>query len=108
MKRIASPAELSSELRNLLAYSASPNPSRTKMATRLREMATRLAGMERMFAVYANPDTSEVSEEFGSLAEALCWPATPKAEIIRNGVTMAVAMGRRWQLTAEGLKAARS
>ena len=59
--------------------------------------------MKMKFVIYENPETSEVSEEFDSLPEALRMEAAPASEIIQNGVVMAVR-GERWELTAEGLK----
>lgn len=43
MDKIASPAELTAELRRLLAYAGEPEPSRAKVAESLHELADRLA-----------------------------------------------------------------
>ena len=43
MKKIASPAELQTELRRLLAYSQSEKPSRAKLAAEMRKLADRVA-----------------------------------------------------------------
>jgi len=44
MKKIASPDELTSELRSLLAYAESEQPSREKLASGLEGLAKRVAG----------------------------------------------------------------
>jgi hypothetical protein len=46
MKKIASPADLQTELRRLLAYTQSEQPSRVKIAAALRELAERVAAKE--------------------------------------------------------------
>jgi hypothetical protein len=43
MDKIASPLELQAELRSLLAYASSTNPSREKIATTLASLADRLS-----------------------------------------------------------------
>jgi hypothetical protein len=43
MNKIASPLELQAELRSLLAYASSTNPSREKIATTLASLADRLS-----------------------------------------------------------------
>jgi len=63
--------------------------------------------LTKKFVVYEDPDTSEVAEEFNSLADAMKWPAKPDALIIRNGVEMATVVGRRWVLTSAGKKITR-
>lgn len=60
---------------------------------------------KRRFEVYPDPDTSHVSGEYGTLTEALKkHKATPNAEIIQNGTTMAEAKGHRWEPTYSGKK----
>ena len=44
MKKIASPQELTHELRSLLAYAESESPSREKLAADLSDLASRVAG----------------------------------------------------------------
>lgn len=44
MDKIASPKELATELRSILAYSEQEKPSRDKIATDLRALADRTAG----------------------------------------------------------------
>lgn len=53
----------------------------------------------RLFVIYENPQTSEVTAEFDSLSEALAHPARPGAEIIRNGITLAKEAGGVWERT---------
>ena len=45
MRKIASPNELTQELRHLLAYAESPSPSREKLAGALNQLAERVAGI---------------------------------------------------------------
>ena len=52
--------------------------------------------------VYENPETSEVAEEYLTLAEALTHTPKPKAEIITNGTILAAAVGGVWGLTSAG------
>ena len=56
----------------------------------------------RRFEVYENPDTSEVSGEYDTLAKALKHKPVPNAEIILNGVTVAEVKNRKWILTSYG------
>jgi len=48
MDKIASPQELTSELRQLLAYAESENPSREKLATDLNGLATRVGSTTKV------------------------------------------------------------
>lgn len=53
MQKIASPQELTVELRRLLAYCSGPEkPSRVRLASELRELAARVAGFPRSSATY--------------------------------------------------------
>ena len=52
MKKFASPNELVSELRSLLAYAEGHQPSREKLASGLRELAHRTAGYPRNFTLH--------------------------------------------------------
>ena len=55
------------------------------------------------FEVYPEQENSHVSGEYDTLTEALRrHRATPEAEIIQNGTTMAEADGRRWKVTYQG------
>jgi hypothetical protein len=56
----------------------------------------------RFTVVYENPETSEVAEEYLTLAEALTHTPKPKAEIITNGTILAAAVGGVWGLTSAG------
>jgi phage gpG-like protein len=47
MRKIADTNELQSELRRLLAYAQSNQPSRARIASELRSISTRLAGAEQ-------------------------------------------------------------
>jgi len=55
-----------------------------------------------VIAVYENPETSEVSEEFTTLLVALHYRCRPKAEIIRNGRVLAFEQDGGWALTTMG------
>jgi len=54
------------------------------------------------FTIYENPETSEVSEEFGTLTEALSWPPKPGAEIIKDGRIFAIVENGNWSLNQLG------
>lgn len=56
----------------------------------------------RWICIYENPETSEVSEEFKTLSEALAYPARPKAQIIRNGYVLADERDGAWAPTKDG------
>lgn len=47
MNKIASPAELQSELRRLVAYSQTATPSRARIAAQLKDLADRVAGEKK-------------------------------------------------------------
>lgn len=75
MRKIASPADLQAELRRLLAYAQSPEPSREKLANELRGLAARVATpkprtpqeVERVFeeAFSAANLLEDISEDWG-------------------------------------------
>lgn len=54
--------------------------------------------LTKLFVIYPNPDTSEVSGEFETLRQALSRPATKGAAIIKNGITYAREDRGLWTL----------
>jgi hypothetical protein len=77
MDKIASPQELQSELRRLLAYSESRNPSRKKLESAMRSLAGRVAQDKRSAgqAMYSVTDiemtTTEDSFEGGEIGHSM-------------------------------------
>lgn len=60
-----------------------------------------------LFRVYPDPETSEVSAEHASLAEALQEQPGEGHAVMRGGTRYAAADGVRWELTGNGLAEAR-
>lgn len=58
MDKIASPDELQAELRKLLAYAESENPSREKLAADLNALSSRVAGAKEYIIWGVPPGTS--------------------------------------------------
>lgn len=58
MKKIASPDELASELRSLLAYAEGDQPSRERLASELSSLAGRVGGSGNLLRLLDNPGTS--------------------------------------------------
>lgn len=77
----------------------------SRVASRyIDEMIVRNVVAKARYTVYENPDTSEVSEEFYDLAEAMKYKAQKGAKIISNGVTMAKVERGKWVATPDGKK----
>ena len=58
--------------------------------------------VDHVIAIYEDPETSEVSEEFTTLLGALHYRCRPKAEIVRNGKVLAFEQNGGWELTTMG------
>jgi hypothetical protein len=56
----------------------------------------------RCFAVHEDPRSSEVTEEFKLLSEAIQFRAFVGAEIAENGTVFAYVVNRSWALTSAG------
>ena len=59
-----------------------------------------------LVVIYRNPKTSEQDWSGETLADALKERPSKAAEIIQNGITLAVARGKHWELTTAGKKLA--
>lgn len=75
--------------------------ARSGMSNRVAQIYIQATAKHR-YSIYPDPETSEVSEEADSVQKILKYRATPKAEIICNGDTIALEKGRRWELTPLG------
>lgn len=96
MDKLASPAQLVSELRTLLAYAESPNPSRAKLASGLESLANRTAKAPQL------PGSKEIDEAISLLIKGLTlsFPTVSKSEIreeANSAVDLAVRQSRKNQ-----------
>lgn len=77
MKKIASPEELQTELRTLLAYSESPNPSRGRVAGALRGLADRVAWGTNGVIIPSRRWKHKATGATASLYGAVPWSGAP-------------------------------